>query len=424
MIGLKLEQIEFANGNRFWLLVDSEGIPDFDSARFLASKYQGGRASNTLRNIANALRIVKRFEEDQLIYIKDRLCEERILSRSETAKLVSACRVPLGKRRLSKVVEIKKSNNSKRGPDNKANTQRIRAIYAREYIEFLVESFIEPLRYDNPKRLALEAASKKFKDMVDELVPKKESPPFDPERPLSQESAAKIKSLTSDEQGELAAILYKQVGTRRRNLLMVEILQGTGCRASELARLRIEDIDEKSQSIFIKRHREKSRGDTRQNRPGFKTRERVIRINADLMQRIMKFITDRKGGRPRNAKHDYVFCANGRDARQISLSSIYRVVRRLEMVFGSNWAKRISPHVLRHTFFDLWFREANEKYDFRNNPDLFDQVVTAAEFTGGWMPDSKMIHHYKQRFVFEQASEITLGTQSRMYSGTKAEKNK
>lgn len=424
MLDLRLEQIEFSNGNRFWLLVKPDGIPDFDSARFLASKYQEGKASNTLRNIANAIRIVKRFEEQQPISIRERLVEGRILSRSETAKLVSACGKPLGERRLSKVAELKKSSRSNRQGANKANTQRIRAMYAKEYIEFLVDTVKEPLRYDNPKRLALEAAFNKFEDVLDGLVPKKESTPFDPERPLTQESVEKIKDLTAKDQDELAAILYKQKGTRRRNLLIVEILLDTGCRASELARMLIEDIDEKALSIWIRRHREKSRSDTRQNRPGFKTRERKIRITEDLMQRIKSYISDRKGGRPRSAKHEYVFCANGREARQISLSSIYKIVRALEVVFGSRWTNRISPHVLRHTFFDIWFREANDKYDFRNNPDLFEQVVTAAEFTGGWAPDSKMIHHYKQRFVFEQASEITLGTQRRMYSGAgKGDKN-
>lgn len=255
MLDLKLEQIEFSNGNRFWLLVKPDGMPDFDSARFLASKYQEGKASNTLRNIANAIRIVKRFEEQQPISIRERLEEGRVLSRSETAKLVSACGKPIGERRSGKVAALKKSSRSNRQGANKANTQRIRAMYANEYIEFLVDAVKEPLKYDNPKRLALDAAFKKFKDVLAGLVPKKESIPFDPERPLTQESVEKIKALTAKDQDDLAAILYKQKGTRRRNLLIVEILLDSGCRASELARMRIEDIDEKSLSIRIRRHR-------------------------------------------------------------------------------------------------------------------------------------------------------------------------
>lgn len=411
-------QIEFSNGDRFWLLVAPDGVPDFDSARFLVSQYQDGKAPNTLRNVANAVRVVKRFLVMRQIDLKERLREGRILTRNETARLVADCGRPVGSTQrttgLRKVVPLKKRRAYTDEPSLDPNTQRIRAFYAAKFITFLVDEEAEPLGYDNKRGKSLKAELKRFNQMINELTPKQEGPDFDPERSLTQDAVEKIMALSSEEQSELAASLFRQPATRKRNLIIVELFLATGARSSEIARLRLEDIEQSSLMIKFQKHKAESRDDKRANRPGFKTRERPIRVNVDLMRRLVDYVSAREGGRPRKAKHRYIFCSNGRSARAISLASIYRIIKTLEKAFGVGWRKRITPHVLRHTFFDMWFREADDRYDFRGNPQLFDQVVAAAELTGGWRPDSKMINHYKQRFVFEQASEVTLSTQKRM----------
>lgn len=423
MSELKARQIELKNGDRFWLLVGPDGVPDFESALFLASNYQAGKAPNTLRNVANAVRVVKRFLVKRQIDLKERLREGRILTRNETARLVADCGRPLGSTQRTtgarKVVPFKRRHVYADDPSLDPNTQRIRAFYAAKFITFLVGKETEPLRYDNKRGESLKAELKRFNEMLNELVPKQEGPDFDPERPLTQDAVEKIKALSSEEQSELAASLFIQPATRKRNLLIIELFLATGVRSSEMAGLRIDDIKQGSLTIEFQKHKAESRDDKRANRPGFKTRDRPIRVEVGLMRRLVDYISARAGGRPRKAKHRYVFCSNGSSARALSLSSIYRIIKTLEKALGVGWRKRITPHVLRHTFFDIWFREANECYDFRNNPQLFDQVVAAAEMTGGWRPDSKMINHYKQRFVFEQASEVTLRTQKRMKSGVK-----
>lgn len=423
MTELVKRQIELSNGDRLWLLLGPGGIPDFDTTIFMVAQYQEGKAANTQKNIADAVRVVKRFEVKQRIRIKTRLREGRILMRSEVASLVADCGRPLGKQRMKKdstrVLPFRSQNSVVNEPSLDSNSQRIRSFYAGEYIKFLVENETAALPYDNQRRQHLETNLMRFEELINKLVPAQAAANFDPEKPLTQEAMTKIKGILSEDPSNLANLLFKQPKTRKRNLLLIEVLVCTGARASEVARLRLDDIDQDTSTIWFRRNIADSRRDVRKNRPGFKTRERPIRVSQDLMRRLAEFIAARKGGRPRNAKHKYVFCSNGSDARALSLGSIYRVVRSLENAFGEGWKKRISPHVLRHTFFDMWFREANDQYDFRNNPQLFDQVIAAAELTGGWKPDSKMVQHYKQRFVFEQASEVTLGTQRRMLSAVK-----
>lgn len=415
----KLRQVFLSNGDRLWLLVDFYGMPDYDAARYLSTLYQGKKSLNTLRNIAYAIRVFKRFVAERRINIKSRLLDGRILTLDETMKLIAYCGQTLKEAsKVEKVVSLRngKASKSVRGRVEN-NTQRTRAYYAGEFVGYLVERETELLSYKSERKKSLISEIDKLRVIIQKYSPKKEGLKDNSERALTQDEVKKIMALTAEEHSELAALLFKQPRTRKRNLLIIELALSTGVRVSELARLRIENVDEEKLTVSIKRDRELNSSDVRRNRPGFKTRERLVKVNGDLMRRLCEYMNARKGGRPKKALHRYIFCANGPKANALSLSSFYRLVRRLEIAFGDAWERRVKPHDLRNTFFDIWFREADEQYDFKNNPELFAKVVSAAEFTGGWCPDSEMVNHYQQRFVFEQASELTLGTQLRMKSG-------
>lgn len=421
--GYALKQLALTNGDRIWLLVGGDGVPDFESTVFLGNLYQERNAANTLRNIANAVRVVKLFEKKYGICIARNIEEGHILSRYQTERLIAECGRSFAaqdeakSKEKGRVVPISKHGAKEIRQHVVPNTHQIRAYYVACYVKFLVDSEIERTRCQKETTTELQLALARFQEFVSKLSPRRQSLNFDPERPLTPEDAQKILQLRNTEQRELASLLYKQEATRKRNLLIVEVLISTGVRVSEVAGLCTRDVDEDSQILWFRSDKKKQRLDTRQTRPGFKTRGRPIKVNADLIHRLCDYITARKGGRPRIADHPMIFCATGDKAAALSPSSYYRIVCTLKRAFGENWNRRISPHVLRHTFFDMWFREANRKYDFKNHPDLFDQVVAAAELTGGWQPDSKMINHYRQRYVFEQANEVTLRTQRRMMRG-------
>lgn len=421
MSELRLKQYEIANGDRLWTIVDGDGMPDFDATNFINSKYLLHKASNTLRNIAFAIRQFRLYEIEERISLRKRLHEARILNTQEIQRLIGYC----GKRRnvngseekKSKIVPLKGRKAKPNKKYNNPSTHHQRALYVGEFINFIVDDVVDGPYLTIQERTLLRREQLIFREKYKKLTPVKVGRVFDPERSLKEEEAKSILELTQGKSEELADSIFKHQSTRRRNFLIIEIFLATGVRASEVAGLMISDVDVEKSSILFRRNSKEKRNDVRKNRPGFKTRERAIVISQDLMSRLDGYITSRKNGRPRQAKHNYVFCAEGPEARALSLSAVYKIVTALKQVFGDGWERVVTPHVLRHTFFDIWFREANRKYDFKNKPELFDQVVSMAEMTGGWRPDSIMVAYYKQRFVFEQASEVTLATQRRMLNG-------
>lgn len=418
---MKLQQIKFENGDRLWTVIRDDGIPDFMASTYLVSRFQSGIKLNTTKNIATGIRIVRMFEKKMRISIEDRIKSGRILSLGEINELIGMCGKKIKKtdsiKTNSNVMNIKKPKEV--SESNERNTQVVRVYYAGEFIKYLIDEILDWPVFSDEKRLLLEKSKERFIKRWDKQTPSKIDIPFNPNKALTVDEAGAIGAAMKDINSELAKSIFKRKTTRKRNLLIVELLLSTGIRESELGRLLIKDVVEEELLINIVENRVESKQDIRKIQPGFKTNERPIKINESLMRRLVNYMTARKGGRPLKAKHSYVFCASGPSANALSLSSIYSIVKKLEKIFGAEFKTKISPHVLRHTFFDIWFREADQKYDFKNNPHLFDQVIASAELTGGWQPDSAMVSYYKQRYVFEQASEITLKTQNRMMNRVK-----
>jgi len=422
MPNLKLEQVEVAVGERMWIVLKEDGIPDFMATTYLVSRYQSGSKLNTLKNIATAIRIVRLFERKMNISIVDRIKSGRILTLGEINELIGLCGKKINPGKIvGNVIDINIAKNNKvKVGMNRRNTQVLRVYYAGEFIKYLIDEILDWPYFTVEKKLLLEKAKERFIKRYDKQTPSKIETPFNPEKSLTEDAVHEIKGLFDGVNNELAETLFKRKSTRKRNYLIIDLFLATGIRESELARLLTRDVKEEDLLINVVENKEISKSDPRRILPGFKTNERPIKINEDLMQRIVSYMTARKGGRPKKVKHQYLFCASGPKGSPLSLASIYSIVKKLEQIFGKG--NKISPHVLRHTFFDIWFREADAKYDFKNNPHLFEKVISSAELTGGWQPDSKMIAYYKQRYIFEQASEITLGTQRRMVRKVNDEK--
>ena len=114
-----------------------------------------------------------------------------------------------------------------------------------------------------------------------------------------------------------------------REHAIVEVLYSTGCRVSELASLKKTDIDWDKKSVHLF-------GKGRKHRTSF--------INAKAEVALKKYLITR------NDNCEYLFVSVRKPYTKLSKDGIEKIVRNIAHRVSEQVDKRITPHVLRHTF--------------------------------------------------------------------------
>ena len=115
-----------------------------------------------------------------------------------------------------------------------------------------------------------------------------------------------------------------------RERALIEVMYSTGCRLSEVTNLKISDINMQAMSARVV-----GKGD----------KERHVYLSYKAMYHLKKYLETR---------HDdcvYLFVTVRRPIRQLSNASIQREIRKIESRVSIS--KKITPHVMRHTFAQL-----------------------------------------------------------------------
>lgn len=114
----------------------------------------------------------------------------------------------------------------------------------------------------------------------------------------------------------------------KRDMLILELLYGTGIRISELINLKTQNINLTKKEIKVL---------------GKRNKERIIPIHDQILNQLNKFIKKKKDIKSVN---EYLLCTRKGD--QLYPMLIYRIVKKhLSSLINS---KKYNPHLLRHTF--------------------------------------------------------------------------
>jgi integrase/recombinase XerC len=118
--------------------------------------------------------------------------------------------------------------------------------------------------------------------------------------------------------------------SKARNLLVIEILFGTGIRSAELIGLKEFDVDVYSSQIKVL---------------GKRNKERIIPVSNTLIQLIQNYIQNKKA---KNFNNNSEFLIVTNTGNKSYPKFIYRIVKSCLNNISTN--DKRSPHVLRHTF--------------------------------------------------------------------------
>ncbi len=111
-----------------------------------------------------------------------------------------------------------------------------------------------------------------------------------------------------------------------RNRLLLQFIYSTGVRVSEAVNMRVEELDFDNATANVK--------------SGKGNKDRVVVLSQKWITFIKKYLNRKK------IQSEYVF--SKKNGKQLSTDTVERIIR--EAAAGAGITKRVTPHVLRHSF--------------------------------------------------------------------------
>ena len=107
---------------------------------------------------------------------------------------------------------------------------------------------------------------------------------------------------------------------------MLQFMYGSGCRVSEVVKIKVEDINLKERTAMI--------------RSGKGNKDRLIILSKDWIKGLKKYLKKKK------IKSEVVF--SKKNGKTLSTDTVQRIVRESAQKAGIN--KHVTPHCLRHSY--------------------------------------------------------------------------
>ncbi|NMA44682.1 MAG: tyrosine-type recombinase/integrase [Candidatus Diapherotrites archaeon] len=111
-----------------------------------------------------------------------------------------------------------------------------------------------------------------------------------------------------------------------RNRLMLQFMYGSGCRVSEVVKLKVSDINFKERTAII--------------RGGKGNKDRMIVLSKEWLKYLKKYLDKKK------IKTENVFTK--KNGKNISTDTVQRIVKKAAI--AAKIPKRVTPHCLRHSY--------------------------------------------------------------------------
>ena len=366
---LKRKEFIESSGERFSLLVNENGIPDFWITLFMTTVVRSYTHS-TQRAYINHLYHLNIWEAKIKSRLSDRMItasqnkgsnDIRFFSHSEFQSLAEHSKLETKTARKlnnlnNKVIQFKK-------PTSKVplltvsvaqQNQRIKVIA--EYFEFIAHnilrnkvsfsSYIEIIKETKEHLLSLKSKGGSRRTTFD---PDAKAPP--------PEVFFKVMDLVEplNPKNPFTKLV------RNRNYLLFRMLYETGLRSGEILQLKITDIKFSQNLIEIRRRHDDPEDTYRSTEPNAKTLERNLYIPSELSDEIRAYVIRERALIINANKHSFLFVSNkGKSAgNPISLIQFSKIVEKVAedeyladfiKKNGFKGAKKITRHGFRHDF--------------------------------------------------------------------------
>jgi integrase len=394
-MAISIRRFRGADGERFSVLVDSQGMPLFYPTLFATWVLRArSLAANSITNALNALKAFCAWEAHSGLSVESMLSRSELLDQNQIRDLCDFLQRSLLADKKQKVTPIKK----------KLKVVGVSVHYFRLSI---VASYLEFLAH----RQAPGVDDERIKKMVEAIKAHR------PSKPQKSSQDRDEIHLTNDVLQVIEDALRpdapnnpaKQYGVQLRNALVFFILKLTGIRRGELLNLRISDFDFGANTMSVVR-RPDSIADMRKHQPTVKTLPRRLRIHPELMKRVYEYVSKQRIKVPGARRHDFLFITHKSgptEGAPLSIGAFGKWMGALgDLVEGAGF----HAHALRHNWNYEFSRIAEER---GMSPEEEEKTRS---YWMGWSETSGTAATYNVRRTKEKAQKAGLELQERYIS--------
>lgn len=393
---LSVRMFKGAEGERFAVLVDEQGVPLYYPNLYSTWALRArSLAANSILNTLGALKAVCMWESHSKICLKELFSRGEMLNEVQIRDLCDFLQRSLIQPAVSrKVVPIKR-----RYQMVGASEHYFRLTEAARYLKFLASRLSGAFRDDAAiqKMVAAIKASRPTK-------PQKSSSDQEPNG-LDEKVVDSLKEALKPGAVDNPA---KDYGVQLRNVLIFLILLLTGMRRGELLNLKISDIDFSANTISIIR-RPDSKSDARTNQPTVKTLPRKIPVCEELMNQIRAYVMHHRNKVLGAKKHPYLFVTHKLgpfSGRPLSIPGFKKWMSMLgEIVEGSGF----HAHGLRHHWNYIFSAQADEN---GMSPEKEKKIRA---YLMGWTETGNTAETYNRRHTRKSANAAVLKMQNKLF---------
>lgn len=396
-----LTVLKFPDGERYPMLLDADGMPDFWVTLYVTAQLRSSTKQNTIENSIRHLIHLKLWEKTHRRSLLTEFSQGKFLSGADIQSLRDHCLVNTRALRSWGRLETKK-NVAKLAvshPFGVKPFESVSKVHAANRLAEIAEFL------DFTARAALKQRPN-FVKMVPDIVNMKEQilaqkpkgqgnkgMSYDPDSkappPEVFEKFMRVIAIESPDNP------FKNLGVRTRNALMFEVIYETGMRAGELLALRVGDVDYTNGTIeIVRRHDDPL--DPRTRQPVAKTLERKLDISHDLASRLRGYVMDFRSQVIKPKSPPFLFVTHKAGKYQglpISDTSFRNRILGPAIAVDAEFFEEVTRHGFRHNHNyrlskKIDERNALSKVDPSISPIGEKQEIQARKQQYGWSSDA------------------------------------
>ncbi len=358
MIDLNMETLIFDTGERYPMLVDSGGMPDFYISLFITVMMRPKSETNTLVKVLSALKHLRRWEEFNDRRLDDEFYEGRLLELADLHSIRDHCKLDsdafenwvaqkkaINAGDLVNVASLNR-NQSPQILSVSNNHRAIRMGYIAAYLKFLAETVMR-VRPDYP--CLLPQIDRMIGDFR-KLIPRTRSYQQNSGVSRTPDHSVFETYLYIAKPGSIDNP-FKNPGRQLRHFIMMSLQFEAGLRPGEVLALWAEDIEYGAENYVhvVRRHHDPR--DPRIRQEVAKTKPRVLPIDHELARLIHKYVVEVRNKIPEAQSHPLLFvthASNGR-GQPISSKAVMQEVGQIINIRPDTLAG-LTRHQFRHGF--------------------------------------------------------------------------